>query len=307
MILTFNSISETIGETPLIELKSLAKALNLKSKILAKVEGMNPAGSAKDRVALYMIEDAEKRGIIKSGATIIEPTSGNTGIGLAAVAVPRGYRVIIVMPDNMSKERITLMKAYGAEIVLTDGALGMAGCIAKANEICAETENSYIPDQFKNPANVLAHYETTGPEIWRDSDESIDIFVAGVGTGGTVSGVGKYLKEQNENIKIIAVEPQNSPVISGGKAGVHGLQGIGAGFIPEILNLSVIDETVCVNEEQAYAAARLLAKSEGLLCGISSGAALHAAIQLALTQEDKNICVLLPDKGDRYLSTELFA
>lgn len=307
MILTFNSISETIGETPLIELKSLAKALNLKSKILAKVEGMNPAGSAKDRVALYMIEDAEKRGIIKSGATIIEPTSGNTGIGLAAVAVPRGYRVIIVMPDNMSKERITLMKAYGAEIVLTDGALGMAGCIAKANEICAETENSYIPDQFKNPANALAHYETTGPEIWRDSDESIDIFVAGVGTGGTVSGVGKYLKEQNENIKIIAVEPQNSPVISGGKAGVHGLQGIGAGFIPEILNLSVIDETVCVNEEQAYAAARLLAKSEGLLCGISSGAALHAAIQLALTQEDKNICVLLPDKGDRYLSTELFA
>ncbi len=306
MILTFNSAAETVGETPLIELKALAKALGLKSKILAKVEGMNPAGSAKDRVALYMIEDAEKRGLISAGATIIEPTSGNTGIGLAAIAVPKGYKVIIVMPDNMSKERQTLMRAYGAELVLTEGKLGMAGCIAKANELKNSIENSFIPDQFGNPANVLAHYETTGPEIWRDSDESVDIFVAGVGTGGTISGCGKFLKEQNENIKIIAVEPKNSPVISGGKAGSHGLQGIGAGFIPEILDLSVIDETLCVDEEEAYAAARLLAKAEGLLCGISSGAALHAAIELANREEGKNICVLLPDRGDRYLSTDLF-
>ncbi len=308
MILTFNSSAEIIGETPLIELKNLKKQLNLKGNVLAKVEGMNPAGSSKDRVALYMVEEAEKRGILTKGGTIIEPTSGNTGIGLAAVAVPRGYRVIIVMPDNMSEERKTLMRAYGAELVLTDGALGMLGCIEKAKELQSQIENSYIPDQFNNPANVKAHYETTGPEIWRDSDESVEILVAGVGTGGTITGIGSYFKEQNESVKIVAVEPDKSPVISGGKAGSHGLQGIGAGFIPEILDLSLIDEVYTVNEEEAYQAARLLARSEGLLCGISSGAALHAAIEIAKCDENegKNIAVILPDKGDRYLSTELF-
>lgn len=308
MILTFNSSAEIIGETPLIELKNLKKQLNLKGNVLAKVEGMNPAGSSKDRVALYMVEEAEKRGILKSGSTIIEPTSGNTGIGLAAVAVPRGYRVIIVMPDNMSEERKTLMRAYGAELVLTDGALGMRGSIEKAKELQSQIENSYIPDQFNNPANVKAHYETTGPEIWRDSDESVEILVAGVGTGGTLTGIGSYFKEQNESVKIVAVEPDKSPVISGGKAGSHGLQGIGAGFIPEILDLSLIDEVYTVNEDEAYEAARLLAKAEGLLCGISSGAALHVAIEVAKADENegKNIAVILPDKGDRYLSTELF-
>ncbi|MBR6563418.1 MAG: cysteine synthase A [Clostridia bacterium] len=308
MILTFNSVSETVGETPLIELKNLKKELNLKGNILAKVEGMNPAGSAKDRVALYMIEDAEKSGVIREGATIIEPTSGNTGIGLAAVAVPKGYRVIIVMPDNMSEERKTLMRAYGAELVLTNGRFGMAGSIKKARELHEDIENSFIPDQFNNPVNVKAHYETTGPEIWRDSDESIEILVAGVGTGGTISGVGAYLKEQNENVRVVAVEPAGSPVISGGVAGKHGLQGIGAGFIPTILDLSVIDAVSTVTEDEAYAAARLLAKCEGLLCGISSGAALHTAIELADSEENegKNIAVILPDRGDRYLSTELF-
>ena len=308
MILTFNSSAEIIGETPLIELKNLKKQLNLKGNVLAKVEGMNPAGSSKDRVALYMVEEAEKRGILKSGSTIIEPTSGNTGIGLAAVAVPRGYRVIIVMPDNMSEERKTLMRAYGAELVLTDGALGMLGSIEKAKGLQSQIENSYIPDQFNNPANVKAHYETTGPEIWRDSDESVEILVAGVGTGGTLTGIGSYFKEQNKSVKIVAVEPDKSPVISGGKAGSHGLQGIGAGFIPEILDLSLIDEVYTVNEDEAYEAARLLAKAEGLLCGISSGAALHAAIEIAKADENegKNIAVILPDKGDRYLSTELF-
>lgn len=308
MILTFNSVSETVGETPLIELKNLKKELNLKGNILAKVEGMNPAGSAKDRVALYMIEDAEKSGVIREGATIIEPTSGNTGIGLAAVAVPKGYRVIIVMPDNMSEERKTLMRAYGAELVLTNGSLGMAGSIKKARELHEDIENSFIPDQFNNPVNVKAHYETTGPEIWRDSDESIEILVAGVGTGGTISGIGAYLKEQNENVRVVAVEPAGSPVLSGGVAGKHGLQGIGAGFIPTILDLSVIDAVSTVTEDEAYAAARLLAKCEGLLCGISSGAALHTAIELADSEENegKNIAVILPDRGDRYLSTELF-
>lgn len=308
MILTFNSVSETVGETPLIELKSLKKELNLKGNILAKVEGMNPAGSAKDRVALYMIEDAEKQGLIEEGSTIIEPTSGNTGIGLAAIAVPKGYRVIIVMPDNMSEERKALMRAYGAELVLTDGKLGMTGSIKKARELNESIVNSFIPDQFNNPANVKAHYETTGPEIWRDSDESIEILVAGVGTGGTISGIGAYLKEQNENVKVVAVEPAGSPVISGGVAGKHGLQGIGAGFIPNILDLSVIDAVSTVTEDEAYAAARMLAKCEGLLCGISSGAALHTAIELARDDENegKNIAVILPDRGDRYLSTELF-
>ncbi|MBO5767578.1 MAG: cysteine synthase A [Clostridia bacterium] len=308
MILTFNSSAEIIGETPLIELRAIEEKHQTKARILAKVEGMNPAGSAKDRVALYIIEDFERRGLIKKGATIIEATSGNTGIGLAAVGIPRGYNVIIVMPDTMSKERIALMRAYGATVVLTDGALGMAGSIARAQELHAEIENSVIADQFNNPANVLAHYETTAPEIWRDCDESVDIFVCGVGTGGTVSGVGRFLKEQNENIKIVAVEPKGSPVISGGKAGAHGLQGIGAGFIPSILELSLIDETICVTESEAYLAGRELARAEGLLCGISSGAALHAAIEIANRDENegKIVVVLLADKGDRYLSTEMF-
>ena len=309
MILTFNSTAEIIGETPLIELKATAEKYQTKARILAKVEGMNPAGSAKDRVALYIIEEAEKRGLIKPGATVIEATSGNTGIGLAAVAIPKGYNVIIVMPDTMSKERIALMRAYGAEVVLTDGKLGMAGSIEKAKELHASIENSFIADQFNNQANVIAHYETTAPEIWRDCDESVDIFVAGVGTGGTISGVGKYLKEQNEDIKIVAVEPKGSPVLSGGEAGAHGLQGIGAGFIPSILDTSLIDEILCVTEQQAYSVGRALARDEGLLCGISSGAALHAAIEIARRDENegKIIVVLLADRGDRYLSTEMFA
>lgn len=308
MILTFNSSSETIGETPCIELKNIEKEYDLQCRLIAKVEGLNPAGSAKDRIALYMIEDAEKRGIIKTGATIIEPTSGNTGIGLASVAVPKGYRVIIVMPDNMSEERKTLMRAYGAELVLTDGKLGMSGSIAKAKELNAAIENSFIPDQFSNPVNALAHYETTGPEIWRDCDESVDIFVAGVGTGGTITGVGKFLKEENKNIRIIAVEPKNSPVLSGGSAGAHGLQGIGAGFVPEVLDRSLIDEIITVSEEDAYKAGKILAAKEGILAGISSGAALHAAIEISKRDEfkDKNVVVLFPDRGDRYLSTEMF-
>ncbi len=308
MILTFNNSTETVGETPSIELKNIEKELCLSAKLIAKVEGANPAGSAKDRAALYMIEHAEKNGLIQKGATIIEPTSGNTGIALASIAVPRGYRVIIVMPDNMSEERKRLMTAYGAELVLTDGALGMTGCIEKANELKAAIENSYIPDQFNNPANALAHYETTAPELYRDCDESVDIFVAGVGTGGTVTGVGRYLKEQNENVKIIAVEPCSSPVLSGGKAGAHGIQGIGAGFVPTVLDFAVIDEIYCVTEEESYNAARMLAKKEGILAGISSGAALHAAIEIAKRDENsgKNIVVLLPDRGDRYLSTPLF-
>ena len=308
MILTFNNSTETVGETPSIELKSIENELNLKARLIAKVEGANPAGSAKDRAALYMIEHAEKQGLIKKGSTIIEPTSGNTGIALAAIAVPRGYRVIIVMPDNMSEERKRLMTAYGAELVLTDGSLGMSGSIEKANELKSQIENSYIPDQFNNKANALAHYETTAPELYRDCDESVDIFVAGVGTGGTITGVGRYLKEQNENVQIIAVEPKNSPILSGGKAGAHGIQGIGAGFVPGVLDVNVIDEIICVTEEEAYNAARMLAKKEGILAGISSGAALHAAIEIAKREEnkDKNIVVLLPDRGDRYLSTPLF-
>lgn len=308
MILTFNNSTETVGETPSIELKNIERELCLTSRLIAKVEGANPNGSAKDRAALYMIEAAEKQGLIQKGATIIEPTSGNTGIALAAIAVPRGYRVIIVMPDNMSEERKKLMTAYGAELVLTDGCLGMKGCIEKAQELKSHIENSFIPDQFNNKANALAHYETTAPELYRDCDESVDIFVAGVGTGGTVTGVGRYLKEQNENVRIIAVEPEGSPVLSGGKAGAHGIQGIGAGFVPTVLDVSVIDEIFRVTEEEAYNAARLLAKKEGILAGISSGAALHAAIEIAKREEnkDKNIVVLLPDRGDRYLSTPLF-
>lgn len=308
MNLTFNSARETVGETPAIRLRNIEKEFSLSAKLIAKVEGMNPSGSAKDRAALYMIESAEKSGDLKPGGTIIEPTSGNTGIGLAAIAVPKGYRVIIVMPDTMSKERRTLMTAYGAELVLTDGALGMAGAIEKAEQLHKDIENSFIPDQFGNPANANAHYETTGPEIYRDCDEDVSAFVAGVGTGGTITGVGRFLKEEDANIKIIAVEPKNSPVLSGGKAGSHGLQGIGAGFIPKVLDVNIIDEIVTVSEEEAFSAGRLLAKKEGILAGISSGAALYAAIEIAKRKEfeDKNVIVLLPDTGDRYLSTKLF-
>lgn len=308
MILTFNSSKETIGETPSIELKNIEKEFGLDAVLVAKVEGMNPAGSAKDRAALYMLEDAEKSGLIREGGTIIEATSGNTGIGLASVAVPKGYRVIIVMPENMSEERKALMSAYGAELVLTSASMGMAGSIRKANELYQSIENSFIPDQFSNPANALAHYETTGPELWRDCDESVDIFVCGVGTGGTISGVGKYLKEQNENVKVIAVEPKSSPILSEGRSGAHGIQGIGAGFVPKLLDRSVIDEIVTVDEQEALEAGRMLAKKEGILAGISSGAALHAAIEIAKREESKGktIVVLLPDRGDRYLSTELF-
>ena len=304
----YKSVCELIGNTPMVELSNIQKEYSLNATVIAKVEGFNPAGSAKDRVGKALVEDAEKRGIIKQGATIIEPTSGNTGIGLASYAVPKGYRVIIVMPDNMSEERKTLMSALGAELVLTDGKLGMSGAIAKAKELNQQIENSFIPDQFANPANARAHYETTGPEIYRDTEGEIDIFVAGVGTGGTITGVGKYLKEQNKNIKIVAVEPKDSAILSGGKAGAHGLQGIGAGFVPDVLDVDVIDEIVTVTDEEAFEAGRNLAKKEGLLCGISSGAALFAAIELAKRDENKgkNIVVLLPDVGDRYLSTSLF-
>ncbi len=304
----YKNVGELVGNTPMIELTNLQNEYSLEATLIAKPEGLNPAGSAKDRVAKAMIDDAEKRGLIKKGATIIEPTSGNTGIGLAAVAVPKGYRVIIVMPDTMSEERRTLMRALGAELVLTDGKLGMSGAIDEAKRLNAEIEGSFIPDQFANKANAMAHYNTTGPEIYRDTDGEIDIFVAGVGTGGTITGVGRYLKEKNKNIKIVAVEPKNSPVLSGGKSGAHGLQGIGAGFIPEVLDVDIIDEVIQITEEEAFEAGRILAKKEGLLCGISSGAALSAAIQIAKRAEskDKNIVVLLPDTGDRYLSTELF-
>lgn len=304
----YRSASQLIGNTPLTELVNIEKEYDLKAELIAKIEGLNPSGSAKDRAAKAMIEDAERKGMLTAGGTIIEPTSGNTGIGLAAVAVPKGYRVIIVMPDTMSQERRTLMTAYGAELVLTDGRFGMKGAIEEAERLHKKIEGSFIPDQFGNPANAIAHYETTGPEIYRDCDGRIDIFVAGVGTGGTVTGVGRFLKEQDDKIKIVAVEPKNSPVLSEGKSGIHGLQGIGAGFIPKVLDLSVIDEVMTVSEEEAYIAGRLLGKKEGLLAGISSGAALHAAIELAKMDENKGkrIVVLLPDTGDRYLSTDLF-
>lgn len=304
----YQNVGELVGNTPLVLLNNIKKEYNCLADIIAKPEFFNPGGSAKDRVAKAMIEDAENRGIITSGATIIEPTSGNTGIGLAAVAVPRGYRVIIVMPDNMSEERKTLMRALGAELVLTDGKLGMSGSIAKAKELNQSIPNSFIPDQFCNPVNALAHYKSTAVEIYRDADGDIDIFVAGVGTGGTITGIGRYLKEKNKNIKIVAVEPKSSPVLSGGKAGPHGLQGIGANFVPEILDKDIIDEIMQISESEAYEAGRALARKEGLLCGISSGAALFAAITLAKREEnrDKNIVVLLPDTGDRYLSTDYF-
>ena len=304
----YSDISALIGGTPLLRLENIEKELGLKAKLVAKLESFNPAGSAKDRVALAMIETAEKGGKLKKGAVIIEPTSGNTGIGLALVAISRGYRLILTMPDTMSVERRNLLKAYGAEIVLTDGALGMNGAIEKANELAKEFENSFIPGQFENPANPTAHFTSTGPEIWEDTDGEVDIFVAGVGTGGTISGVGEYLKAQNKNIQIVGVEPKGSPVLSGGKAGPHGLQGIGAGFVPNTLNASILDEIICVTEQQAYEFGRMAVKKQGVLCGISSGAALFAATELAERPENegKTIVVLLTDTGERYLSTPMF-
>ena len=309
MLKIYTSVDQLIGHTPLMELTRLERKLRLRARLLVKIEGVNPGGSAKDRVAREMIDDAEARGILKPGAVIIEPTSGNTGIGLAVVGGCRGYRVVIVMPDNMSRERQQLMRAYGAELVLTDGALGMAGAIAKAKALAEETPNSWIPGQFENPANSRAHYRGTGPEIWEDTDGEVDLFVAGVGTGGTLTGVGEYLKMKNPAIRVIAVEPSGSPILSGGKAGSHGLQGIGAGFVPQVLNTTVYDEVITVNEEEAYAAGRMLAAREGILSGISAGAALHAAIEQAKKTENagKTVVVLLPDTGDRYLSTSLFS
>ena len=302
-------ITDLIGSTPLLELRRLQSEYNVKATLLAKLEGMNPAGSAKDRVGAAMIAAAEAAGQLCPGSTIIEPTSGNTGIGLAAVAAVKGYKIILTMPDTMSEERRRLLRAYGAELVLTDGKLGMAGAIAKAQELAASIPKSFIPAQFDNPANPNAHYVATGPEIWADADGNVDAFVAGVGTGGTITGVGRYLKEKNPTVTIVGVEPAGSPVLSGGQAGPHGLQGIGAGFVPSILDRSVIDEILTVTEEEAYSAARVLAQREGVLVGISSGAALAAAIRWASRPENENktVVVLLPDTGDRYLSTALFA
>ncbi len=304
----YKSVEELIGKTPLLELKNMEKNLGLQATLLAKVEALNPGGSAKDRVAKRMVEDAEKAGILKAGATIIEPTSGNTGIGLAVMAAARGYRAIIVMPDSMSMERRLLMTAFGAELVLTEGAKGMSGAIEKAEELAKEIPNSFIPGQFDNPSNPAAHYETTGPEIWEDTDGKVDIFVAGIGTGGTITGTGRYLKEQNPDVKIIGVEPASSPLLTKGEAGPHGLQGIGANFVPSILDTELYDEVLTVTEEQAYETGRELARKEGLLVGISAGAALYAAIEVAKRPENagKNIVVLLPDTGDRYLSTPMF-
>ena len=304
----FNSADLLIGRTPLLKLSNVEKKLGLKASVIAKLESFNPAGSAKDRVAVSMVDTYEKEGKITKDSVIIEPTSGNTGIGLALVCASRGYRLIIVMPDTMSEERRALIKALGAELVLTDGKLGMSGAISKAEELKNEIPNSIIAGQFTNPANPKAHYETTGPEIYEDTDGKVDIFVAGVGTGGTISGVGKYLKEKNPNVKIVAVEPDASPVLSGGKAGAHKLQGIGAGFVPDVLDTEIYDEVITVSAEDAFNTVKLLGKTEGVLVGISSGAAAFAAINLALREENrqKNIVVLLPDTGDRYLSTEAF-
>ena len=305
----YSSADQLIGHTPLLELSHIEKENNLQAKIVAKLEYFNPAGSVKDRIAKAMIDDAEASGKLKPGSVIIEPTSGNTGIGLASVAAARGYRIIIVMPETMSIERRQLMKAYGAELVLTEGAKGMKGAIARATELSQEIPNSFIPGQFVNPANPAAHKATTGPEIWEDTDGKVDIFVAGVGTGGTVTGVGEYLKSKNPNVKVVAVEPESSPVLSKGTAGPHKIQGIGAGFVPDTLNTSVYDEVLPVKNEDAFAAGKAIAKAEGILVGISSGAALHAAIELAKRPENKGktIVALLPDSGDRYLSTPLFA
>ena len=305
----YTSADQLIGRTPLLELTHLEKKYGLKARILAKLEYFNPAGSVKDRIARAMIDDAEAKGLLKEGSVIIEPTSGNTGIGLASVAAARGYRIIIVMPETMSVERRQLMKAYGAELVLTEGAKGMKGAIARAEELAKEIPGGFIPGQFVNPANPAVHRSTTGPEIWADTDGKVDIFVAGVGTGGTVTGVGEYLKSQNPNVKVVAVEPASSPVLSKGTAGAHKIQGIGAGFVPDVLNTKVYDEVITVTNEDAFATGKKIGKSEGVLVGISSGAAVWAAIELAKRPENKGktIVALLPDTGDRYLSTPLFA
>ena len=305
----YTSADQLIGKTPLLELTHIEKAHNLKAKILAKLEYFNPAGSVKDRIAKAMIDDAEQKGLLREGSVIIEPTSGNTGIGLASVAAARGYRIIIVMPETMSVERRQLMKAYGAELVLTEGAKGMKGAIAKADELAKEIPNSFVPGQFVNPANPKAHFETTGPEIWADTDGKVDIFVAGVGTGGTITGTGKFLKSKNPNVKVVAVEPKTSAVLSTGVAGPHKIQGIGAGFVPEVLDTKVYDEIIAVDNDDAFKTGKEFGHREGVLVGISSGAAIWAAIELAKRPENagKTIVVLLPDTGDRYLSTPLFA
>lgn len=309
MSVVYTSADQLIGNTPLLELTHIEKKENLQARILAKLEYLNPAGSVKDRIAKAMFDDAEAKGELEPGFTIIEPTSGNTGIGLASVAAARGYRIILTMPETMSVERRQLMKAYGAELVLTDGSKGMKGAIAKAKELAQEIPHSFIPGQFTNPANPLAHQTTTGPEIWNDTDGKVDIFVAGVGTGGTITGVGRYLKEQNPSVTLVAVEPQGSPVLSEGRSGSHKIQGIGAGFVPQVLDTTLYDEVIPVSNDNAFAAGKLIGHTEGILVGISSGAALHAAIELAKHPENAGatIVVLFPDTGDRYLSTPLFS
>ncbi len=304
----YQGFTELIGKTPLVEVTNIEQVHALKAKLLVKLEYQNPAGSVKDRAAFYMIKEAEEKGLLKEGSVIIEPTSGNTGIGIAAIAAAKGYRAILTMPDTMSVERRNILKAYGAEIVLTEGAKGMKGAIEKAEELAGEIEGAYIPAQFDNPANAQAHYETTGPEIWADTEGTVDIFVASVGTGGTITGTGKYLKEKNAAIKVVAVEPASSPVLSGGQAGAHKIQGIGAGFVPTVLDTGIYDEIITVENDLAFEASKQLTKREGLLTGISSGAALYAAVELAKRPENegKTIVVLLPDSGDRYYSTPLF-
>jgi cysteine synthase A len=304
----YKGFTDIIGKTPLVEVTHIEEAYGLKAKLVVKLEFRNPAGSVKDRAAYYMIKDAEEKGLLKEGSVIIEPTSGNTGIGLAAIAAAKGYRAILTMPETMSVERRNILKAYGAEIVLTEGSKGMKGAIAKAEDLAREIENSFIPGQFENPANAQAHYETTGPEIWEDSEGAVDIFVAGIGTGGTITGAGKYLKEKKPSVKVVAVEPATSPVLSEGKAGPHKIQGIGAGFVPKVLDTNIYDEIIPVDNDDAFATSKKLTKSEGLLTGISSGAALYAGIELAKRPENegKTIVVLLPDSGDRYYSTALF-